>query len=392
MVSEYKYTLQKYAGQRSRHECPNCGKAKQFTLYIDADGQPVAPHVGKCNRVEKCGYHYPPAQYFADNPQIGDGEAWRQSDAWKTPYQPPASKPTDYLPAEALEATQRHYNRNNFVRYLVELFGREKALELAQLYKLGTSKRWRNAGGLAVVFWQIDKEGNVRQAKVMAYNPTTGRRLKDDDKAERMGKDGKYFQDIGKGSKVAFLGKSLAGKDANLQQCFFGEHLLSQESKKPVCLVESEKTAVIMAGIQPAAVWIATGGKNGARWTERAVYQALEGRTVTVYPDLGAYEDWRERAKILATVCEARTSDLLERKATGEDRQAGFDIADYFTGSPSADLPPGWSQDETGEVYDSEGLTLDWYMDMSDERLQMEGLTVRRLVNEARQRLGYAPL
>ena len=34
-------------------------------MYINDD-------VGKCNRLDKCGYHYPPRQYFADHPWLND--------------------------------------------------------------------------------------------------------------------------------------------------------------------------------------------------------------------------------------------------------------------------------------------------------------------------------
>lgn len=316
ITTEFKVSLQKYQGRRTRHTCPQCRKPHQFTLYIDNEtGQPFPPHVGKCNRLDNCGYHYPPGDFFRDNPQLGDGEAWKQSEAYKTVYRPPAPPPPDFLPREAMESTLQHYGQNNFIRYLVQLFGEEQAHHLARAFYLGTSKRWKEeAGGYSVIFWQVDRAGNIRQGKAMAYNPRTGRRLKAEGK-----------------SYVSFLGKSiLKNKDANLQQCLFGEHQLSQRAAAPVALVESEKTAVIMAGILPDVVWLATGGKHGAKWTEKAVYSALEGRKVILYPDLGAFDTWKERGKILATVCDVQTSDLLERKAAPQDRAEGFDIADYF--------------------------------------------------------------
>ena len=30
--------------------------------------------VGKCNRLDKCGYHYTPRQYYEDNPRLRDKE------------------------------------------------------------------------------------------------------------------------------------------------------------------------------------------------------------------------------------------------------------------------------------------------------------------------------
>lgn len=48
--------------------------------------------------------------------------------------------------------------------------------------------------------------------------------------------------------------------DWQLSQCLFGEHLLALYQGKPVGLVESEKTAVIAAGLMPKYMWLATGG------------------------------------------------------------------------------------------------------------------------------------
>jgi hypothetical protein len=327
MIAQYRYHLEKYAGRRTRHTCPGCGKRHEFTRYVDTEtGQHLADHVGKCNRMNKCGYHYKPGQYFAEHPGRRGQEAdWMQSELWKTAYTPPPAPPVDYLPADVMRATQKHFERNNLCRYLAKLFGWEKAQELAAAYQIGTSKKFTTAGGFAVAFWQIDRAGAIRQCKVMGYDPETGRRIKEP-----------Y-------SQVAFIGKQIAGEAANLAQCFFGEHLLADRPAAPVCIVESEKTALIAAGCLPKYIWLATGGKNGCRWTEKAAYTALEGRKVTLYPDLGAYDLWRENAKHLAAVCDVAVSDLLERKATEEQRREGCDLADLLTmpaASPGAHERP----------------------------------------------------
>jgi len=305
-MAKYKYILEPYKGPRTRHTCPNCNR-KELTRYINTEtGKHLASYVGKCNRENKCKYHYTPKQYFRNNPQ----EQGKDSELWKTTYKPP--KPIQYLPREVMEKSLQRYEQNNFIKFLVKLFGREKAFNLARTYKLGTSKQWENDNGLSVVFWQVDREENIRQAKVMAYHPETGRRLKN-------------------GVKVMFMGKKiLKDNDTNLKQCFFGEHLINQDEGKPVALVESEKTAVIMAGFMPKVIWIATGGKHGAKWTDKEVYQALEGRQVILYPDLGAFDEWKEKAKILITVCHYQVNDRLERAAIGNDIQEGYDIADYL--------------------------------------------------------------
>lgn len=339
----YKYTLEPYRGQRSRHTCPNCERRKEFTRYIDTEtNQYLSDRVGKCNRENKCGYHYTPKDYFGDHPDFGQRDRWRQSDLWKTKYQPPEAELIDCIPKALMEKTRCNYERNNFVCYLEQLFGQDKALKLAQQFRLGTSKHWRNNNGLAVVFWQVDKTERIRQAKVMAYHPESGRRLKAGDEAYKFSRKTKsYYLDTGKGAKVYFAGKYLVGKSANLQQCFFGEHQLASRPQDTVAIVESEKTAVIMSGLFPDVIWLATGGTNGARWTDPTIYSALEDRVVVFYPDLGAYDQWAEKAKILGTVCQVSVSDLLERKAAPSDREEGFDLADFFVKKIKAGGPGG---------------------------------------------------
>jgi hypothetical protein len=165
----------------------------------------------------------------------------------------------------------------------------------------------------------------------MAYDPETGKRIKKPDGLEVFRK-GKYqAQPEDQKPGAYFAGKRLLkNRDANLSQCFFGEHLLSAAPSAPVAIVESEKTAVIMAGINPKVIWLATGGANGARWTEPETFRVLEGRKVVLYPDLGMTNEWDDKAKILNTVCRASVSTLLEDKAPEADRREGYDIADYF--------------------------------------------------------------
>lgn len=330
----HKFVLEPYRGRRTRHTCPGCNKPYQFTRYIDTEtGQHVAPHVGKCNRLNKCAYHYPPADYFRDNPHLNDRDNWRESEAYKTAYKPPTppAPPVDYIPSSFVDQSRAHYDKNNFLRYLVKLFGEDKAYQLAERYKLGTSKHFKNHGGYSVLFWLIDIENRVCRAKPMAYNPETGKRIKRPAHGVHIwGKHG-YYKCPPDRDPVGDISKQLLGNyNANTKACFFGEHLLTAAPSAPVAIVESEKTAVIMAGINPKPIWIATGGAQGASWTDREVFRVLEGRKVVLYPDLGMTHEWEEKAKILNTVCRASVSRLLEDKAPEKDRREGYDIADYF--------------------------------------------------------------
>ena len=59
--------------------------------------------------------------------------------------------------------------------------------------------------------------------------------------------------------------------------------------------------------------------------------QVLRGREVVLFPDLKATEEWRRRLPMMESFCRRATcSDMLERIATGAQREAGLDIADFL--------------------------------------------------------------
>lgn len=68
-VMDHRYELERYKGMRSRYECPVCHHKGVFVRYIDTEtGLYLSPEVGRCNREDKCGYHYTPKQYFDSHP------------------------------------------------------------------------------------------------------------------------------------------------------------------------------------------------------------------------------------------------------------------------------------------------------------------------------------
>lgn len=104
-------------------------------------------------------------------------------------------------------------------RYLCQTFGEEETLRLFQLYRIGTSSKW----GGATIFWQTDRQGQVRTGKIMLYDPATGHRIKEPR------------------AYVSWVHSELHLPDFRLRQCLFGEHLLNRSTSAPVMLVESEK-------------------------------------------------------------------------------------------------------------------------------------------------------
>lgn len=321
-MKSYRYILQPYKGTSTRHTCPACNHKGEFSLYIDTEtGEPVNESVGKCNREMNCGYHYTPAEFFKDNPDSQQPIAQRETKQIQQPIS--VEIPKEFIP------TQDCIEHNNLFVFMTALFGEQTTRNLFETYKVGTSKHWRNDGGYSCVFPQIDKGGKLRQLKVIAYNPSNGKRLHKEHFAEKHTKNG-YIPDEGGSDKVWFAGKHLLNDfNAQLTQCFFGEHLIAKHSI--VGIVESEKTAMIASIYFPDCVWLATGGKNGCKWTSESVAKVLKGKTVVLYPDLKCFDEWTAKAdKLNAMGINTQVSSLLERTATEEERERGLDLADFL--------------------------------------------------------------
>lgn len=313
-MSKYRFHLQKYS-LGSKIACPRCERPRCFVRYVDEEGVVSFPNeVGKCDHEISCGYHYTPRDFFRDNPNANIKEE-RPSDyvqPEKSTHEKEIIVPPSFIPLEYFKVSLAHFEKNPLYKYLCRVFGEAEAQRVFHLYHVGTSAKW----GGATVFWQIDAKEQVRSGKIILYNSETGHRVKEPH------------------SYVSWAHRELQLKDFNLKQCLFGEHLLKRYPDAPVILVESEKTAIVMSHFIPSYVWVATGGINGC-FKEEFV-RSLKGRDVTLIPDLGATQLWKEKSIILTRICNrVVVSDLLEQIATEEERSKGLDISDYYLFSPS---------------------------------------------------------
>ena len=349
--------LEPYHGRDSRHACPACKQQKTFTFYIDGEtGRPINPTVGKCNREIKCGYHYTPREYFRDNPKPKrylTGNLFEQSDTGSSMYNNTGSsmsnneirkerenrgntlvggQPNQLNQTNKINQTgnlnyveilqnkidcispryvisSKSYN-SNFVEFLHNYFPREKIREAVDNYALGAASYKR------VIFWQIDNNDNVRTGKIMQYSPHTGKRVKN----EKGGIN--WVHNIIKKRSAVF-------EHYNLCQCYFGEHLLNLYPDKPVAIVEAEKTAVIGSMIYSDFIWLAAGNLHGLNSPKSKV---LRDRYVLLYPDAGCYEKWKAKLKKISSDvhCTMEISDVVEKHATEQQLEYGYDIADYI--------------------------------------------------------------
>ena len=181
-----------------------------------------------------------------------------------------------------------------------------------------------------VVFWNIDHEGNPRAAKLMTYQ-SNGHRDKQRNPGWLYNQDGirqKYEPD-----KHTIL------------KPLFGAHLLKKYPQATVNIVESEKTALIMAnfyGDLDKQLWLACGGIK--RLQLEAMQPLIDqGRTVWLWPDKDGREEWQE-------VCDKLGSDKVQvytkffdtcwRPEDGDKADCADIIVRMMTKPDTIDKPP----------------------------------------------------
>ena len=187
-----------------------------------------------------------------------------------------------YLPLETPAEMMKNTNDSDLVRWLYSLpwndEQRGRLPKMIKNYAVGVSR-----DGLSV-FWQIDEQARVHTGKMMRYK-ADGHRDKDSD----------YNFDWVH-SKL-FRQHVYNEEEYDYETCLFGQHLLPFCPKAQINLVESEKTAVIMAtyhGGMTQNLWLATGG---LQFFDRKHIQVLidQGRDIVVYPDKDGSKAWAER-------------------------------------------------------------------------------------------------
>lgn len=304
----------------SEHRCPKCGQ-QSFRLYVDNEnaGLPVDDGCGFCSQ---CRYNYPPREYFRDNGGMVAYTATIGNHPTATPTPPtPEPEPPTMVPESFFTGSLRNYHQNNFVKWLNTLFPATTVERLVEQYKIGTSKHHPGA----VVFWQIDGHGVVHAGKIMVYNPATGKRSRE------------------RKHHVDWVHNVTGMKGTRMEQTLFGLHMVNQHPTKPVGIVESEKTAIVCSVYLPELVWLSCGSLTGLSSRKLA---PLAGKSIVLFPDANGFDAWRETAKRLTGEMPGTrivVSDLLEKNIPDDDKQAGFDLADYliqfpveqFTGTPS---------------------------------------------------------
>ena len=171
---------------------------------------------------------------------------------------------------------------------------RKRIAQVFSDYNLGVTRQ-----GMSV-FWQIDEKGRLRTGKMMRYN-ADGHRAKGDGynqdwihaalsrhwDAER--RETSY--------DPPYPYPHIFDPDKQeMQSCYYGMHLIDHYGPAATaCIVESEKTALLMAiayGNHQGQVWMACGGLENIN---RDKLQPIidRHRRIVLYPDRDGIEKWQ---------------------------------------------------------------------------------------------------
>ena len=206
-------------------------------------------------------------------------------------YTPPPPRPIPPPPPTlemrrewVRDLMKQDYNRNIFTYWFGMLpWSQQQRARMQQtlwMYCVGCYKDGR------VVFWMIDHTGIPRAAKLMRYE-TNGHRYKEK-KGEKNSTGWLYnqdgYRDICKPSEHTIL------------KPLFGAHLLKRYPQARVNIVESEKTALVMANFYGAPdknLWLACGG---LKFLSIESMQPLidQKRDVWLWPDKDGVVEWEK--------------------------------------------------------------------------------------------------
>lgn len=263
---------------------------------------------GNCYKCFQCGAKGGVVDFLMNHERLSYPDAIRwlgkkysiETDMQDFNYTPPPPRPTPpplqplRLPMGMVERTQR-LEADMLVAWIKtcinwDYIQRNRIDEVLKAYHVGHGKNGHT------IFWQLDEHGDVRTGKMMKYYP------KGHPKFGKRDREAKWNFDFI--HSALFRDPRLPQFDEDKQEAqltFFGMHLLNRYPNATVNIVESEKTALLMAiayGNHATQVWMACGGLEMLS-AERLKPITSQGRQIVLYPDRDGIDKWKAKVQQL---------------------------------------------------------------------------------------------
>ena len=280
----YKYTLTNIR----RSDCPFCGKRSKYSAFMNTKTHELAPiEYGMCS---SCQLSKRPLDNYLNGESINVDDnkiAYYEADTLNINIINHFHKPSSYV-------------HNNFIEGLELRFGEDRVKRVVDLYKLGRFEDSYDGQSSAVVFPYFYTESHLCTAKLMWFDNYL-HRIKEGKKAYPKFLHNLYYRDD-RGILHDYNNYD-TDDDMNevivpfkLKMCLFGHHQIINDKSKTICLVESEKTSVIMSIVMPEFIWVASGGKT---LIQDYKFLFFSGRKCHAFPDLSpddnVYKYWSEK-------------------------------------------------------------------------------------------------
>lgn len=228
-----------------------------------------------------------------------------------------------YIKPHEWQNARRFYRETSLYHWLCSEFDRADVERVLEAYCFGGADFVARNGYRAAFFPYISAEGKCVDCKIYHFNPLTGSRKTADpiyswtdrETGEQKNSSTTFllYELMREAQKKGKISNNLKTQDFRADWCGFGDHLLPSMPDTPICVVESEKTAIVAALTYPDRIWIAVGGKEQFNPTGRpGTLAPYRGRKIIIYPDRDGYEDkvrkdgksielgWRTLARLLA--------------------------------------------------------------------------------------------
>ena len=120
----------------------------------------------------------------------------------------------------------------------------------------------------------------------------------------------------------------------HFERCFFGLHQMSMNDTKPIGIVESERTAVLLSELQPKLLWLAYVYPINMTIEK---FEPLQGRKITLYPRTDPSQEYyvsflelADQVKRAYQSIDISVSRFLEDNATDDQKQRNIDLLEFM--------------------------------------------------------------
>jgi len=316
--------LDYYVGD-SVEVCPICKKESYFHFIRKDTNLPIGDLVGYCTD-NQCEYCCLPEEFYSYRNQLVYRYASRE--VINLGQDSSSRDSLDYYISRFWVCGKNC--ENNLFIFLKTIFQEQDIENVFNRYFVQTSlfDKWENG----CIFWRITTDGKKLAYKLIQFH-----------------KDGP--REGHRNQEIHILQHSLIDNKHEQRYCLFGLHLLNdpKNGDKKICIVESEKTALIASIVYPQGLWLATGS---CRYLNKMNINDIPDermKDVILFPDpdlegdvdeSGKPDDWNARKNWYDCLRESNISGFMKKyvednkraliQEHGEDKYYETDLADYI--------------------------------------------------------------